>query len=200
VRAIFALLLTVLTADAAGLVASGAPPAPPLLVLAAQTNKVHQGAIRPERILGVCEIVDNGERRGANGETYVNNHEIYPVFDAISYFQKYEQRNDFTSADTYAATSNVLQAPEHGKLVYDGRNPVPGIFRYIPEAGYVGDDFAMVLVEIKGMIVKISHFFHVLPSSSRLGECEDTGGVWKISKTSDGHGTETLPQITWLLR
>lgn len=182
---VFALVLTVASITAYA--------AEPSLVMVAETNKAHQSATGPGRTLDVCEIVDNGERRGADDEPYLNSHEIYPVFDAISYFQEYEHRNDFTSADTYAAVSNVLQAPEHGTLAYDEKNPVSGIYRYIPKAGYVGDDFAVVLVEIKGMKVKISHFLHVLPSSSHLGECEDTGGIWKISKTS---GTRTEESIS----
>jgi hypothetical protein len=164
------------------------PPQATPAVMLAKTSPEQQSAMRPEHIIGICELVDNREFRGEDGAIYPNSYVITPVWNAYSYIQEYEHRKDVSDEDINAAKITVLQQPKHGTLIYEAESTTSGDYRYSPNMGYVGKDSASVLVEIKGVNIKVVYFFHVLNSSiiHRWDEeCGKKGGQWKISLAPD---------------
>jgi len=168
------------------------PPQRPTIILVAQTNQAQDSTKRSERVLGVCEVIDNEEHKGANGEIYPNSDDIYALSSALSYFQKYEHRNDFTSEDLKGAKTTILQQPKNGALIEVVTDPdISGDYRYTPNAGYVGSDSAEILVEIKGIKVKVRFFIHVTeyrepnPYDNNCNEAPTN--PWKISVDGNGN-------------
>jgi hypothetical protein len=159
----------------------------PSIVLVAQNNQVTLDVNKTERVLGVCEIIENEKRLEANGDVSVNYAGIYPPSSAEMYLVNYEHRSDLTIDDVAAAKTTVLQQPKHGILKDD---TLMGSFWYIPESGYVGKDSAEILVEIKGVKVKIQYFIHATEynePNAYENYCEQSGGQWKISRDANGN-------------
>jgi VCBS repeat-containing protein len=172
------------------------PPQTPTIVMLAQTNQAQDSTRTAERILGVCGIIDNEARKDANGEIYPNSGDFYAPSEVVSYFQEYEHRHDLTTEDIDAAKTTILSQPKHGTLTED--STLSGRYWYSPKVGYVGKDSAEILVEIKGMKVKVRYFFHATEynePNAYEDYCEQRGGQWKISQ--DANGTPILTVVNY---
>jgi hypothetical protein len=159
------------------------PPQSSSIVMIAQTNQAQLSTKKAERVLGVCKVIANEERKDGNGEIYPNSTDLMAVEAAEDYLTSYENRTDLTVEDAAAAKTTVLSQPKHGTLKEDVA--LNGEYFYFPDADYVGKDSAEVLVEIKGIKVKVRYFFHLEttdpgPNAYEL-YCEERGGQWKIA-------------------
>lgn len=149
----------------------------PPIVMIAQVNQAQKSIKQAERVLGVCKVIANEK------ETYPNKTDDYTVAAAATYLVNYEHRSDILQEDMVAAKTSVLSQPKHGSLKTD--NTLNGRYFYVPDAGYVGQDSAEVLVEIKDIKVKVRYFIHVLEYSEQDAydaNCTDAPtNPWKIS-------------------
>jgi hypothetical protein len=176
------------------------PPQTTPIVMIAQTNQAQDSTKKAERVLGVCEVVANEKER------YPNSIDDYTVAAAAMYLVDYEHRSDITQEDERAAKTTVLSQPKHGTLKED--SALNGSYYYFPDAGYVGKDSTEVLVEIKGVKVKVSYFIHVLEYREKDAydaNCTEapTGstGSWKISLASNSiQSTVQIEQTGLTLR
>jgi hypothetical protein len=159
-----------------------APPQSPAIVMIAQTNQAQDSTKKDARVLGVCEVIANEK------ESFPNVSDIYTVSAATMYLVNYENRRDITQKDELAAKTSILRQPTHGTLK---ESSLPGSFIYAVDAGYVGNDSADILVEVKGVKVKVRYFIHVTeyaePNPYDI-YCAVSGGQWKISQTFDAKG------------
>ena len=164
--------------------APNTPPQQTNVVMIAQNNQNQLAAKKTERVVGVCEVVDNSERRSPSGELYQNSEQISPKNSVNIYLQKYEQRNDFLDGDWNLIKTTVLSQPKHGTLTDVIVNGTNHGYRYEPNSGYLGEDSIVVQVEGNGVKVKVIYYLHVLqdPGYNPLDEeCGKTGTLWKIS-------------------
>jgi predicted chitinase len=172
-----------------------APPQSPTIVMVAQTNQAQDNTKAAGRAIGVCELVENDET--------MNVASISAISSAELYIQEYEHLGDFTEEDVNSEKATILQLPKHGTLGKDTEPTLNGMYIYTPNKGYVGKDFAVVLVEIKGIKIKVFYYFHVLDHET-TGlwnlECGKKGGQWKISQDANGNSVLTavdyLPTLT----
>jgi len=161
-----------------------APPQSPPVVLIAQTNQAQGTTNNTERVLGVCEVVANEEKNYPNS-----------IAAAETYFVNYDHLDGFTHEDWLAAKTTILIQSKHGTLVEVVTDPhLSRDYRYTPDKGYVGNDSADVLVEIKGMKVKVHYFIHVLEYGEKDAydaNCTEGSagheGQWKISLDPNGN-------------
>ena len=63
------------------------------------------------------------------------------------------------------STAVIVQPPKHGTLLDAGRGEYPGYY-YKPDAGYFGNDMAVIQAEVNGLKVKINYYFHSLDTQS----------------------------------
>jgi hypothetical protein len=159
-------------------------------VMVAQANKAQSSNALTVRTVGICYGIPNGVGTSPTGGNGVD-----PKEEAINYLGAYENKQIAMSAP---ATITILQQPAHGILhlvtqadigtiLPSGGDPVdpadPG-YIYIPEKGYIGQDKAVVLVEIGGVKVKEIFYFHDM--DERTSPCNGGDGIystWKISAT-----------------
>jgi hypothetical protein len=160
------------------------PPQTTPIVMLAQTNQAHDGIKKAGRVLGVCKVIANEKRN------YPNSTDLMAVASAGTYLTSYENHTDLTVEDAAAAKTTVLSQPKHGTLK-EGSS-LNGKYFYFPDTGYVGKDSAEVLVEIKGVTVKVRYFIHVLEYSEKDAydaNCTEappgSEGDWKISLASN---------------
>jgi hypothetical protein len=153
----------------------------PPYVIMAQANQDQTNAHTRERTLGVCLGVKNRSVEGPD-ELPPPPVLLSPDHDAISYRQEFEQLNDATMDDPPAKVT-ILQQPKHGSLapVPDTAN-VGSWWYYTPDKNYSGKDSASVLVEIKGVKIKVIYFFSVYPDIPQDDE-KCTKNLWKISQS-----------------
>lgn len=162
-------------------------------VLIAQANQAQSIGATTTRTAGVCYPVPNDNYSAENG--------LDPINSADFYLQQYEHRTV-----TEPATVTILQQPKHGilrlvteadrgKLFSVSAGPIKPdnqAYVYLPEKGYLGNDKAVMLVEIGGIKVKVIYFLQAvegpLGSYGRKEYCINTGSRWKISTTNDANG------------
>ncbi len=183
---------------------SDMPNVPPqdVPVMIAQANQAQSSTALTVRTVGICLGIFNGVGTSPTGENIVE-----PKGEARAYVRNYEKKN---IADTVPATITILQQPAHGILrlltqadigtilpntggTFDSADPG---YIYLPEKGYIGQDKAVVLVEIGGVKVKEIFYFHDIveqtsPTSPCGGGNDGIYSTWKISSTLNPDGTLT---------
>jgi hypothetical protein len=153
------------------LLTPNAPPSTPPVVLGAQANTSHQTSAQPEHVLGGCELVNlMGEGQA----------ELSPMVYVNSYYFNEEKINWGT------ATITIYQEPKHGKLEPDSSGSWTGA-KYLPNDGYLGNDFFVILVEGSGYKVKLNYFLAVANDDTVAAynlnpACKGT--YWKITQGS----------------
>lgn len=171
----------------------------PIDSMIAQANQTQAGdQSARDRALGICRPVPSNYYGGENT--------LIPLVAVKNYFTLYDPQTTFTGP----ATLTVLQQPQHGilRLVTqadvgtilpsggDPVDPAAGLYFYLPEQGYLGDDKASFLIERGGIKIKVVYYFKAVngPLGNSGGDeyCEKTGIRWKISSTLDANGTSTL--------
>ncbi len=169
-------------------------------VMIAQANQAQPSDVTTTRTIGVCSPVPNSNYSAENG--------LVPIGAAGFYLRSYEhqQVQDI-------GTVTVLQQPKHGVLRLvtqaDGNNfgegtfdPAAGLYVYLPEQGYLGNDKAVMLVEIAGVKVKVVYYFQAvegpLGNYGTQDYCSKTGTQWKISSTLDANGTSTISSVDYV--
>lgn len=162
-------------------------------VMIAQANQAQLGDMKTTRAVGICSLIPNGAFA-----TPPTENRVHPIVEAFSYLYSYEsQLYNQTNPDRDTAIMTVLQSPKHGSLTEGGG----GIYVYLPEKGYFGNDSATVLVSVGGIKVKVIYFFQSIDVAS-VGEglqdalCEN-GYKWKISSTLDANGNSTITSIEY---
>ena len=172
-------------------------------VMIAQANQAQSSTALTVRTVGICFGISNGVDTSPMGDNVVE-----PKGEAQSYLLNYEKKN---VADTVPATITILQQPAHGILrlltqadigtilpgsggTVDPSNPG---YIYLPEKGYIGQDKAVVLVEIGGVKVKEIFYFHDM--DEQTSPCGGSNyGTWKISTTLAPNGTSTVTAVDYL--
>ena len=174
-------------------------------VMIAQANQAQSSTALTVRTVGICYGIPNGVDTSPTGGNVVD-----PREEAHNYLFNYEKKN---VANTVPTTVTILQQPAHGILrlitqadigtilpgsggTVDPANPG---YIYLPEKGYIGQDKAVVLVEIGGVKVKEIFYFHDM--DERTSPCNGGDGIystWKISSTLDANGTSTLTSVDYL--
>ena len=161
-------------------------------VMIAQASQAEQGSTKPVRTVGICQPVQNvGLPSGDISEVVIR-----PASEAATYFLLYEHRE---VEETETTTVLVLNNPKHGTLK-KGEN---GYFSYLPKAGYLGKDSATVLVDIKGLKVKVVYSFLATDSDTGGNRsieilCGKKGYRWKISANIDANGNNTIKSVEYL--
>ncbi len=175
-------------------------------VMIAQANQAQPNDVTAIRTMGACQIIPNA----ANAPPSLEN-TISPKDVAQGYFYFYENQKTVSGTSTIT----ILQQPKHGTLrlvteadrgtVFHSSagsvDPATGLYVYLPEQGYFGDDSATVLVDIDGVKVKVVYFFQTIDVAS-VGEgleealCEK-GTHWKISSTIDANGNSTITSVEY---
>jgi hypothetical protein len=148
-------------------------------MIVAQAPQPRQGASKPDRTIGVCNLVENPIRM--DGEHYSAANGFGPIGAAQVYFQSVENREI-----PGPGLAVVSRKPQHGTLEPTSREEIS--YWYVPKGDYLGPDHATFLVELGGRKIKVEHFFRVMESVPELGH-EDKrlcprGLVWKISLNS----------------
>ena len=174
-------------------------------VMIAQANQAQSSTALTVRTVGICYGIPNGVDTSPTGGNVVD-----PREEAHNYLFNYEKKN---VANTVPTTVTILQQPAHGILrlitqadigtilpgsggTVDPANPG---YIYLPEKGYIGQDKAVVLVEIGGVKVKEIFYFHDM--DERTSPCNGGDGIystWKISSTLDASGNSTLTSVDYL--
>ncbi len=172
-------------------------------VMIAQANQAQAGAATKTRTIGVCAPSPNNNYSAENV--------VIPITEAGYYLQAFEHRNP-----TGPATTIIVQQPKHGVLRLvtqadvgtilpsggDPVDPAAALYFYLPEAGYVGKDTAVIEVDFgNGLKVNVKYFFQALSEglgSDWVGDyCSKTGPFWKISSTLDVNGTNTITSVEY---
>lgn len=93
-----------------------------------------------------------------------------------------EKGPDFQTIDTTKATFKILQQPKHGTLTEDQ----PKEIFYHPNAGYVGEDKAVFLVNMQGYNIKVIYYFKVADVDLEKGNIQN---IWN----------KYCPKDNWLI-
>ena len=178
------------------------PNAPPqnVPVMIVQANQAQASNATTARTIGICAASPN--------QNYSLENVIEPIGSSQDYFQMYENRTV-----TGPATVTVLQQPKHGVLRLvtqadvgtilpsggDPVDPAAGLYFYLPESAYVGNDSATILVDFGSVKVTVKYYFHAI--NGPVGDnwiqeyCAPKGMYWKISSTLDANGASTLTSV-----
>jgi VCBS repeat-containing protein len=144
------------------------PDAPPqqAQVMLVQVAKQQQTKAKFNRIIGVCQVVENHDPAHPQGLAMNG---LAPVGSLKNYFRMLEKK-----PIGGPSIVTVLEMPKHGKLVDEGtvviRHGSPFDtgergYTYLPNPGIVDiKDRAVLQVEIAGMKVKMVYTFHVVES------------------------------------
>lgn len=173
-------------------------------VMIAQASQAQAGDTAKIRTMGVCAPAPN--------HNYSLENVRDPILTAGYYLQAYENRNPPGSA-----TTAILQPPKHGVLrlvteadrgtlfgrTADPLDPNASLYAYLPDANYVGNDTATILVDFgNGLKVNVKYFFQAV-NRGGLGDdwvgtyCSKTGPYWKISSTLDANGNSTVTSVEY---
>ena len=152
-----------------------------VLILACGPVSAQPAKSGPDRILGLCSLVEDHVDSPPNAYNYIE-----PALSVSNYMFAAEHRKINPTG-----TVRVLRQPSHGKLT----SPAPveeGVYLYVPTDGYVGFDEFRVLVEMSsGLEVELRYFIHVLKVVPDRGDAEDPyvdpkfcpqakGDTWRI--------------------
>jgi hypothetical protein len=119
-----------------------------------------------DRTIGICQAIENPPHPDYPQGSAVNS--MQPVGELRQYFRKQEKQKL-----EGPSTVNVLEMPKHGELkdqgtfvITHGAKVDTGErgYSYLPSPGYLGDDRAVLQVEIAGMKIKVVYSFHVVES------------------------------------
>lgn len=171
----------------------------PSVVMVAQANQKQNNHTKPERVAGVCAVVANVGAENPYGDIPGDQVGISPWGDVSSYFKRFEHRNINKSYGSVypvdTSTATIMQVPRHGALIefsFDTAGGRTTAYRYKPDAGYLGDDDAVIDGEVNGLKVKLHYYFHVLDTRAftYLDVCGEKGAYWKISSTDPQNQTD----------
>jgi VCBS repeat-containing protein len=150
------------------------PPQSAFIVMVAQNTPPKQTGQESERAMGVCKAVDSSEYRNEHGETYYRTQvEVSPESDAATYLERYEHRYGYRGLDDSSLKITILKEPKHGTLFSQEKG------KYEADIGYEGEDFASVLVESKGIKVKILYYFKIAPAEPPDFQSLMCGDRWR---------------------
>lgn len=176
-----------------------APNQSPPIVMVADTKRAARGTATTERAMGVCYVVANVPEalEKYDAGTFPSQELVYPWRDVSQYFSEFEHRTiniyegNLGPLDTSSAV--IVRPPKHGKLVPAERGEYPAYY-YSPDAGYYGNDTAVIQGEVNGLTVKITYYFHALDNQAYtyLNVCGKQGPYWKISSTLSTPALEGL--------
>ena len=154
-----------------------------------------------ERVAGTCQFIENPTRRSPEGEIYRNIASISPVGAAETYLLEFEKPEDYSLEDRIDAKTTILERPKHGVLKKT-ESKIGDRFQYIPDTGYHGEDSLVVLVEIRGIRIRIKQFLQVTgPYEVEAESCHgknQTNMIWKISKTTGPDNEISLSSANYL--
>lgn len=149
--------------------ARNSPAVPPRHTRAAAVpaSAAKHGAAKPDRILGICHLIEN--RRLSNGEPEISAVNGLGVIMGVRLYFRYQEKRDITGPSTAVALEN----PEHGELRDEGtfvmdaetrvlRDTGERNYLYIPAPGFFGKDRAVLLVEMGGLKIRVVYTFHVV--------------------------------------
>ena len=165
----------------------------PPVVMVADAGRAARGTATTGRAMGVCYVVANVPETLTeySAGTFPAQDLVYPWRDISLYFRVFENRtiNNY-AGNTYdldTSSATIVRPPEHGKLVPAGRGEYLSYY-YSPDAGYYGNDSAVIQGEVNGHKVKITYYFHSLDHQAYtyLKVCGKRGGYWKISLPTNG--------------
>jgi hypothetical protein len=148
-----------LTSDMQSVVSDGASMPPQLIIEIAKDNTV-----RPQLLygtMGVCVVSPTLERLdGRKDSPFSHGFDIHPRESAGQIFPDARFDGEL-QADIEASEVKIIQQPRHGtiKKIDEFR------YKYIPQSGYIGDDRAVLLVNIRGNKVRVIYFIKVLDIS-----------------------------------
>jgi hypothetical protein len=148
-----------LTSDMQSVVSDGASMPPQLIIEIAKDNTA-----RPELLygtMGVCVVSPTLERLdGRKDSPFSHGFDIHPRESAGQIFPDARFDGEL-QADIEASEVKIIQQPRHGtiKKIDEFR------YKYIPQSGYIGDDRAVLLVNIRGIKVRVMYFIKVLDIS-----------------------------------
>jgi hypothetical protein len=153
-------------------------------VVLAQSSQVQAAKGEFDRVIGVCQLVENpanlfmppGELSGTNA--------IGPTGAVESYFVSAEGK----TLKEESAESTVLKGPAHGRLQSLSENGSVLLY-YVPNNGYLGKDSVTFQVLMDGMKVKVAYSLHVVENVQGSDDsviCPET--YWRISGTVPDSG------------
>ncbi len=134
-------------------------------VMIVQSGEARKGTAKPDRTLGVCQVIENRRLRSGKPKISAVN-SVSPIDWVEIYFRTQEHRQI-----EGPSTVTVLESSTHGELRDEGTLVLnSGVlvetgrreYAYIPNLDYFGKDGAVMLVEIAGMKIKILYTFHVV--------------------------------------
>lgn len=168
------------------------------ITVLAQAKQPRNYAEDPERIVGTCQFIENPIRHSPEGKIYKNIASIFPVGAAESYLLKYAKLKDYSLEDRIAAKTTILEQPKHGKLIKK-ESKIGDRFQYLPDTNFHGEDSLVVLVEIRGIKVKVLQLLQVNgPYEIEEESCHGKNQaemIWKISSTTGTEGEISLTLI-----
>lgn len=148
------------------------------------------------RIVGVCQPVENPPNQGMPPGKLSEANEIGPAGAASLYFSIVEH----TKIDANGASASVLQGPKHGILKDSG----DGSYWYLPNSRYFGTDSVIFRVHIGGLNVKVVYGIHVVREVlDSTGSQECPNPVWKIAAVASDGGdipTSAYLALTYTIR
>ena len=180
------------------------------VMVIAQTNQMQARANKSGHVMGVCSLVTANQGQATSGE-------LNPAMNATGYFNYFDKNNKLLNIGDPRVDENnkrlnfddarlsVIQKPKHGRLTNDVWNQVSGEYvalpvdakisdlnryRYIPNEGYEGKDFAVVQAEKNGVKVSIYYFLHITVEVNAQYRCERKEGLWKISQSDFDSGSQ----------
>ncbi len=179
-----------------------APPQTQAIVMVAQTNQAVRSPANVKRVMGVCHVVANIPEalKKYDAGVFPSQPYIYPWSEISVYFREVEHRDINIYAGNAGpldtSSSAIVQQPKHGTLVDAGPGKYQAYY-YKPDAGYFGNDSAVIEAEVNGLKVKINYYFHSLDTKafSESVVCAEKGLIWKISQ--DANGTPTLTAVSY---
>ncbi|MDD2777039.1 MAG: hypothetical protein PHU06_13890 [Gallionella sp.] len=178
------------------------PPQTPPAVMIAQTNQIARSPTNAKRVMGVCYVVANIPEalKKYDAGVFPSQTLVYPYEYVSAYFREFEHREINIYAGNAGpldtSSSVILQPPKHGTLV----DAEPGKYQayyYKPDAGYFGNDSAVIEAEVNGLKVKINYYFHSLDTKKFIESkvCGKNWPFWKISQ--DANGTPILTAVSY---
>jgi hypothetical protein len=135
-------------------------------VMLVQASKSQQAMPKYDRVIGVCQVIQNPPHPDYPQGSAVNS--VSPIHALRNYFVQREKRKLVGPS-----TVTVLEMPEHGELKDEGtfvlrRGALVDTgerrYTYLAELEYLGTDSIVLLVEIAGMKIKVVYSFYVVES------------------------------------
>jgi len=131
-------------------------------VVIAQAGGAKQSAAKTDRILSVCQLIENPPMMP--GGSAVNS--MSPILALRNYFKVQEKR-----IVEGPSTATVLENPKDGELKDQGTSVLRNgtlvdtgerRYSYLAAPSYLGKDRSVLLVEMGGMRIRVVYSYHVV--------------------------------------